>query len=156
MGPISLILLFIVGIAAVIAEMFVPGVIVGICGAACMIASVVMAYNDDHKTLGHVLLGTGIFSVPILVVIWYKIFSKKFSISESEEGFSATNDELNELVSCEGVAVTPLHPSGIALIAGKRVDVVTTGRMVEKDAKIKVVEVEGNRVAVKQMNENNK
>ena len=149
MGPISLIVLFIVGTGAVIAEMFVPGMIIGICGAVCIITSIVMAYNADYTILGHALFGCGIFSIPILLIIWYKVFSKTFSIDESEKGFSSSDEKLKDLLSLEGVTLTPLHPSGIVLIDGKRVDVVTTGDMIEKDTKVKVIEVEGNRVVVR-------
>ena len=44
--------------------------------------------------------------------------------------------------------VTPLHPTGIALIQNRRVDVVTRGEMLEQGQKIKVVKVEGNRIVV--------
>ncbi|MGR3220072.1 MAG: NfeD family protein [Candidatus Anammoxibacter sp.] len=149
MGPISLIVLFIAGTGAVIAEMFIPGMIIGICGAICIITSIVMAYNADYNILGHALLGSGFLSIPILLIIWYKIFSKTFAINESEKGFSSSDEKLKDLLSLEGVALTPLHPSGIAMINGKRIDVVTTGNMMAKDTKVKVVEVEGNRVVVR-------
>ena len=149
LGPFSLIVLFIIGIGAVITEMFIPGMIVGICGIVCMITSIVFAYNTNHNILGHVLISCSIFSIPILLIIWYKIFSKAFSIKESEKGFSSSNHELKELISKEGVTITPLHPSGIVLIDGKRVDVVTYGNMIGKNVKVKVVEVEGNRIVVK-------
>ena len=149
MGPISLIVLFIVGTGAVIAEMFVPGMIIGICGVVCIITSIVMAYNADYNILGHVLFGCGVFSIPILLVIWYKVFSTTFAIKESEKGFSSSDEKLKDLLSLEGVSLTPLHPSGIVLIDGKRVDVVTAGNMIAKDTKVKVIEVEGNRVVVR-------
>ncbi|MGR3319294.1 MAG: NfeD family protein [Candidatus Anammoxibacter sp.] len=149
MEPISLIVLFIVGTGAVIAEMFVPGMIIGICGVVCIITSIVMAYNADYNILGHVLFGCGVFSIPILLIIWYKVFSKTFTIKESEKGFSSSDEKLKDLLSLEGVAITPLHPSGIVLIDGKRIDVVTAGDMIEKNTKVKVIEVEGNRVVVR-------
>jgi membrane-bound serine protease (ClpP class) len=55
---------------------------------------------------------------------------------------------LEALVGKEGVAVTPLRPSGTATIEGERINVVTEGGFVERNSKIVVVEVEGNRVVV--------
>lgn len=149
MGQTGLIVLYIIGVGAVITEMFIPGVIIGICGAACMIASIVLAYYDNHIILGRVLLICGFFLTPILLIIWYKVFSTKFSINADEKGFSSADESLKDLISAEGVAITSLHPSGIIMINGKRVDVVTSGSMIEKNTKVKVIEVEGNRVVVK-------
>ena len=55
-----------------------------------------------------------------------------------------------------GHASTPLHPSGIADIDGERVDVVSTGELIDAGAAIEVVRVDGNRVVVRQQtNPNN-
>ncbi|OHB73144.1 MAG: hypothetical protein A2W17_04700 [Planctomycetes bacterium RBG_16_41_13] len=149
MGAIGLIILFIIGMGAVITEMFVPGMIIGICGVICIITSVVLSYHNNHTILGHLLLGCGLFSTPVLLILWYKIFSKMFSIHETEEGFSSSNESLKNLLFAEGITLTPLRPSGIALINGERVDVVTVGDMIEKNKKVTVIEVGGNRVVVK-------
>ncbi|MEM1058427.1 MAG: NfeD family protein [Verrucomicrobiota bacterium] len=47
-----------------------------------------------------------------------------------------------------GEALTPLHPSGAALIGGRRVDVISEGRVVAKGAPVVVTRVEGMRVVV--------
>jgi len=41
-----------------------------------------------------------------------------------------------------------LRPAGMALINGRRVDVVTEGAMIERDTPVRVVAVEGMRVVV--------
>jgi membrane-bound serine protease (ClpP class) len=71
-----------------------------------------------------------------------------FAITASEEGFSASKG-FEDLLEKEGVTVTPLHPSGIAHIDGRRVDVLSMGEMVPRSTRIKVIEVRGNRVVVK-------
>ena len=49
-----------------------------------------------------------------------------------------------------------VHPSGIADIDGERVDVVSTGELIDAGAAIEVVRVDGNRVVVRQQtNPNN-
>jgi membrane-bound serine protease (ClpP class) len=57
--------------------------------------------------------------------------------------------EKPELLDQVGVAQTNLRPSGMALIEGKRVDVVTEGPMIEKGTSVRVVAVEGLRVVVR-------
>jgi membrane-bound serine protease (ClpP class) len=71
-----------------------------------------------------------------------------FAVTVSEAGFSAS-DDFEGLMDEEGVALADLHPTGIARIDGRRVDVVTRGEMVLKNTRIKVIEVRGNRIVVK-------
>ena len=52
------------------------------------------------------------------------------------------------LVGQRGVAITNLAPSGKARIDGQLMDVITEGRLIEKDQQIEVIEVAGNRVVV--------
>jgi len=48
-----------------------------------------------------------------------------------------------------GEALSMLRPAGFARIAGRKVDVVTRGEMIEEGREVRVVEVMGNRVVVK-------
>ena len=52
-----------------------------------------------------------------------------------------------------GAALTLLRPSGTAVINGHRVDVVTEGAMIERNAPVQVVAVEGMRVVVRALSE---
>jgi membrane-bound serine protease (ClpP class) len=49
----------------------------------------------------------------------------------------------------QGAAVTDLRPVGTAVINGKRVDVVTRGEYIEKNAAIIVTGVTGNQIIVR-------
>ena len=53
-----------------------------------------------------------------------------------------------QLLGKTGVARTPLHPGGIAIIDQKRIDVVSRGEMIAPETQIKVIEVSGNRIVV--------
>ena len=148
MSHTEIIVLFIIGLLAVFAEILLPGMIIGICGTFCVAGSIYFAYQAGEKTLGNVLLVTSILSIPLFLLLWYRMTSRTFAITASEEGFSASGG-FEDLLGKEGVAVTPLHPSGIAQIAGKRVDVLSRGEMVPGSTRIKVIEVKGNKVVVK-------
>lgn len=67
---------------------------------------------------------------------------------KADAGYIATGKH-ELLLGREGVASTPLRPSGTGLIDGRRVNVAADGEFIEKDCRIKVVEVEGNRVVVR-------
>ncbi len=84
-----------------------------------------------------------------IFIIWYKLLTRTFTVKASEEGFSSARDELEGLLSAEGVAITTLRPSGTANIKGNKVDVISEGEMILKNTKIKVTDVKGNRIVVK-------
>ena len=149
MSTSGIITLYIIGLCAITLELFIPGAIVGICGAGCVIASVIFAYLYVSNLLGHILLGIGICFIPIFFITWYKLLTRTFAVKDTEEGFSSASDKLDELLSAEGVAITTLRPSGTANINGNKVDVVSEGEMISKNTKIKVIDIKGNRIVVK-------
>ncbi len=149
MGTSEVITLYIIGLTAITVELFIPGAIVGICGAGCVIASIIFAYFYVSNILGHILLGIGICFIPIFFITWYKLLTKTFAVNASEEGFSSSNNRFEDLISTEGIAITTLRPSGTAKIKGDKIDVVSEGEMIAKNTKIKVVDVKGNRIVVK-------
>ena len=55
-----------------------------------------------------------------------------------------------------GRAPSPLRPAGIAVIEGKRVDVVSEGEHIDAGQFIEVTRVDGNRVVVHQISNINK
>ncbi|MDE0044204.1 MAG: hypothetical protein OXT74_19360 [Candidatus Poribacteria bacterium] len=67
----------------------------------------------------------------------------------SDEGFQAPPQELADLVGHAGQSVSPLRPAGVALIDGKRVDVVTNGEFIQSETDVEVIAVEGRRVVVR-------
>ncbi len=149
MSITGIITLFIIGLIAITVELFIPGAIVGLCGAGCVITSIIFAYLYVSNLLGHILLGLGICFIPVFFVSWYKLLSKTFSVKASEKDFSSARDRLNDLLSEEGVALTTLRPSGIANIKGDKIDVISEGEMISKNTRIKVIDVKGNRIIVK-------
>ena len=148
MELLIIILLFVVGIALMLAELLLPGVVMGLIGVLCVIVSVSMAFASDVG-LGTVLLVIAIVFVPGFVVFWIKILDRYFALKGSQKGSSAREETMVALLHEEGVTVTALRPSGVARVGGKRVDVVAMGEMIDKGVRIKVVEVKGNRVVVR-------
>ncbi len=149
MSTTGIITLYIIGLIAITVELFIPGAIVGLCGAGCVITSIIFAYLYVSNLLGHILLVLGICFIPIFFVSWYKLLSKTFSVKASEKGFSSARDRLNDLLSEEGIALTTLRPSGVANIKGDKIDVISEGEMISKNTRIKVIDVKGNRIIVK-------
>ena len=62
--------------------------------------------------------------------------------------FKADGQEWQALVGKEGVAQSALRPSGVALIEGRRLDVITAGLWIESGTPVRVQSVQGHRVEV--------
>ena len=147
----TVVTLILVGAALLLLETVLPGMIAGIVGFACLVAGVVMAYlNFDGRTANLVLL-TVVVGVIAGALVWFKFFpdSRFAKIFISERTVGDIGTEKPELLDQTGKALTPLRPSGMAVISGKRIDVVTEGPFIEPGTAVKVVAVEGMRVIVR-------
>jgi membrane-bound serine protease (ClpP class) len=58
---------------------------------------------------------------------------------------------LSFLVGKRGKALSLLRPAGIAIIEGKRYDVVSEGEFIQKDEEVEVTEVIGSKIIVKRL-----
>lgn len=143
--------LLVAGLILLALETVLPGLIAGTAGVICLIGAVVVAYRDLGVAAGNFTLVavTGLFSVGVFV--WFRYFpnsrlGRRF-VSDGEVG--EIRAERPQLLHRTGTALTPLRPSGTALIDGQRVDVVTEGAMVQPGSPLRVVAVEGMRVVVR-------
>ena len=50
------------------------------------------------------------------------------------------------------MAITPLRPSGIIEVNGKKLNALTRGEYVDSNTKIKIISVEGNKIVVEAVN----
>ena len=147
----TVVTLILVGTCLLLLETVLPGMIAGIIGFACLIAGVVMAYLNFDTATANVVLLVVLLGVIVGTLGWFKFFPDsrfaKVFISQRTVGDIGTDKP--ELLNQTGKALTPLRPSGTAVIGGKRVDVVTEGPFIEPGTAIKVVAVEGMRVVVR-------
>ncbi len=158
MNPI--ILLLIAGFLLICAEVFVPGGILGSIGALLWIAAVVQGYRSPDLTTTQatsLLLGVTVVSA-VLFYLWVRYFpqtpiGRKMTLSATARDFSAADRQLQEMLGREGVARSALRPAGVAEIDGNRVDVVSEGGRIPPGSRIRVIEVEGNRVVVRRIDD---
>jgi len=153
LSQVGLILLFATGIALIIIEAFIPGVVIGIIGFCMAIASIVFAFQAGMDTLGWSLVVAGVLSIPVIIIIAIKTLKHFFSVNETQEDFSAAQLHLKDMVGQEGVAITQLRPAGTVRFGDKKVDVVSESELIERDTRVKIIEVESNRVVVRAVTE---
>ncbi len=141
------------GILLICAEVFVPGGIVGAMGGIALLLAVVVSFivfpHSAFLIALAILVGLG-----ASVALWIKFFpksgiGKKMTLSNDGKDFKASQDGIGLLTGKEGETVSELRPAGFALIDGKKVDVVTEGDLIAKGVRIRVIQVEGNRVVVR-------
>ena len=146
-----IILIFVAGLLAMFLELFIPGIVMGLIGLIAVVGSVVYAFANDYTVTGSILAVLGVLWVPIFFVVWKGVMGRFFALKTVQKGFRASTTISEELLGKEGEAVTALHPSGVARLEGKRCDVITRGEMLRKGARVRVIEVSGNRVVVKEI-----
>jgi len=157
--PVELIIggLIIIGFILVLIEIFlVPGFnIFGIFGIIMVVLGIVFAYTKLSLATANFMMVISLIMALILVRFvvksktWHRIILD--DKQEKLRGFHASTEDLAKLIGKRGTAFTPLRPAGIAFIEEQKVDVMTEGDFIEKDRKIEVIMVEGNRVVVREL-----
>jgi membrane-bound serine protease (ClpP class) len=141
--------LLVVGVVLLLIEVFTPGFgVVGGMGVVLTLAGIVVAFARLGWLQG--LLSVVAALAVTAFIVWYfprSRAAKALVLSESQQG-RAADASLMELVGKQGVAATPLRPSGTMRLPDRVVDVVAEGVYVEAGTAVRVSRVEGTRVVV--------
>ncbi len=163
------VLLFLVGLILLLTDLFfVAGFgVLAIPGAVLMFAGMFLSLMGRPELWTWQSVGSGarplllaLITTVVIACLMLKMLPRTSAWNwlvlheeeRSEAGYIATGQH-DALVGKEGVAFTPLRPSGTGLIDGRRVNVAADGEFIEKDSPITVVEVEGNRIVVRKTEE---
>ena len=154
-------IIFVIGVGLLMAEIFViPGFgVAGISGIIFVFAGLLFTIdtNTGSWTAAIQTLSQGLVIIIVLgaFLVWFlpKTPLWQSTVLQTEEtseaGYASAPQELSRLEGKHGVAFTPLRPAGVAVIDGERVNVVSEGSFIEKDANVEVLRVEGGRVVVR-------
>jgi membrane-bound serine protease (ClpP class) len=157
LADVNALILFAVGIVLILLELVLPGGIIGIFGFGAFLASFFLA-GENFVHIGISLLIA--FTISILAcIIMIKVFDKKMKFfnklvltdSTSTESGYVSNRNRTELIGVSGYALTDLRPSGTVIIEDERIDVVSEGGFITKDARVKIIKVEGSRIVVREL-----
>lgn len=147
--------IFVVGLLLLGLEALVPSFgFFGILAMISLVYSVVVV--AESVSVGIIALSIGIVGTIFCLWILYRFFGFRTTWSKiilkdsqrNQEGFTSSRDR-SHLLGKSGRTVTPLRPSGWAVIEDRREDVVSEGEMIPAQSRVKVVHVEGSRVVVR-------
>ncbi|MFJ7369986.1 nodulation protein NfeD [Lysinibacillus sp. NPDC098008] len=148
-------LLFIIGLALIIAEFFVPGGIVGILGGVFILLSLILAGANMMQMVIAILIALVIAMIGMVILM--KFFGKKLHVlnklvlmdaTTTEEGY-VSNVNRTELLGKVGKTLTPLRPAGTMVFGSERIDVVSEGGYIDANKHVEVIKVEGSRIVVR-------
>ncbi len=142
--------LFLIGI-----EIFVPGGVLGIFGAAALISAAVIGFNIFPLWLAWLSVFAILALAGLAVFIWMKYLPRSpigRALSLSQEIDKKDQDDSPWEPGMTGTSLCELRPSGKALINGDRADVIAdNGTWIAHDAALEIVRVSGNRIYVREI-----
>lgn len=154
----DVLLIVIGGVLLVLELLVIPGFgVAGILGIAAILVAIFKIFPDGYQW-AYVMAYTIIFSSIILIILFWllpnsrfmKLFALNTSLADKESTLKVNDMDYSSFFEQEGEAISDLRPAGLAIINGLRVDVVTEGNYISRGSKIKVIEVSGNRIVVKE------
>jgi membrane-bound serine protease (ClpP class) len=146
-------ILQLIGIAVIIVEVIVPtGGLLAFVSTGLLGGSLYLVFTRVSPAVGYLFVAADMVVIPVTVFIGFKLLARSpVSLKKSltkEDGVQSQSPELEQVLGMEGKTLTPLRPSGVALIDGKRLDVVSRGEYLEKSTDIVVTSVTGNQIIV--------
>ncbi|WWD81611.1 nodulation protein NfeD [Alkalicoccus halolimnae] len=150
-------ILFIVGAGLLVLEVFSPSFgIFGILGLGAILGSLVMSSFSTVNIIISFVIAILVTLAGLIILIKYIDRAgpmKRVVLTDattSDLGY-VSNVTREELKGSTGEALTVLRPSGSALINEERLDVVSEGGYIEQGRKIKVISVNGSRIVVREV-----
>lgn len=149
------IMLFVIGCALLVAEVFFPsGGVLGFTSAVALLAAIWFAFESGGVTYAATFTLVEVIGAPVLVYFAFQylpntaIGRRLMGEAPSAEDVDP-DDARHELVGRVGVARSKMLPSGSVEIDGRMIDAISQGQPIDPGQYVKVVEVRGNRVMVR-------
>lgn len=153
---LPLILCMLAGVTLLVVEVFMPGFgLPGISGLILVIAGIVITWNTYGAVAGLAVTVISLALAGISVSVSIKsVASGKISRSAlflNDVSQTVDHEENAALLGKEGITTTVLNPVGFAEFDGVRLNVLTEGSYLEKGKKVKVTQVEGAKIIVREI-----
>jgi membrane-bound serine protease (ClpP class) len=147
--------LAIAGLLGILWELHVvPGHgIPGVLGGLALVASVLLAFGFPFFFIAVETVSTSIILTAICFALLTRLFPenawmRRLALVDSQGADYVTSSDFSALRGVTGVASSFLRPAGVAMIDGRRIDVLTEGEFIAEGTPIRVMRVEGARIFV--------
>ena len=158
-GDVNLIsvILFGIGVIFVIIELFIVGAVIGFFGIVLISLSLIMLGDNLFIMLFNVIIAVILSIVEWVILV--KLLNRKIPFFEkvvlkdstnAEAGYRS-HDDRSHLVGKIARTSTDLRPAGIILINDERRDAVSDCSFILRNKDVKILEVEGTRVVVREI-----
>lgn len=146
----------VLGIIIVLAEFILPsGGILTISACLVFAYSLYSVFTSISPEVGYIFVAFDVLLTPILILAGIKMIAKSpVTLNKAlskNEGVTSQSSEYQELIGKTGIVTNSLRPAGKARINNKHFDVVSDGDYIERDTKVIVSLVNGNRIVVKKL-----
>jgi len=147
------------GLVLILAEVFfVSFGMLTLCSIASFVGGIVIAFNIG-PAYGISFIIIVIILIPVMIGMglkwmprtgWGRILVLDNPRPADVTG-SGAEEGLESLIGSEGRTMSMCRPAGMAVINGRRYDVVSEGLTIAADRPVRVVEIEGNRIVVREV-----
>lgn len=153
----SMIVGFIVAaLVLVFFEIILPGGVLGVLGALCLLVATWFGY-DAYGVIGGVVVFFGtLFAMIVLVFVEFKLLAKtslgqQFFLKSSINGHTRAAVAEDSVIGKEGIALTRLNPSGKIAIEGKNYEAYSQDGFIDRDQAITVVAQDNFKLIIKKL-----
>ena len=150
----AILILFLLGVLLLAGEVFLPGAIVGIFGALCMLAGCVFSFMQLGT--GYGMLATAVALALLGLTLYVELvwlpktrFGRKLIVESTVDATSQPPlADKAQVVGKMGEALTALVPSGYVLVEGRRYEVFSQSGHVAKGTTVRVAGLDNFRLIV--------
>ena len=151
---LPLVLCLITGVGLLVVEVFVPGFgLPGVSGIVLLAVGIGLTWSTYGPVAGLAvtLIALALAGISISVSVKSAATGKlsKSALVLNEVTHPVDHEDTEALTGKEGVTDTVLNPVGIAEFDGVRLNVVSEGSYLEKGVRVRVQQVEGNKIIVR-------
>ena len=146
-------LLFGVGVALLAAEVIVPGAILGIVGGIFMLVGVIVAFSRFGFDGGALATGAALVLAGATLYLEFVLLpksrlAKTFSMTATVAGKSQPAIANRDVIGKHAIAVTPLNPSGVVELDGRRYEAFARSGHVAAGGQLEIVGLDNFRLIV--------
>lgn len=150
---------FAIGVILLALEVVVPGAILGIIGGISMLVGVIVAFDQFGLEGGAVATTAAVVLVGVALYLEFVLLpksrlAKTFSMTATVAGRSQPVLADRAVIGRRVVAVTPLTPSGVVELDGRRYEAFARNGHAQAGAQLDIVDLDNFRLIVSQPSTN--